>query len=769
MLDKVYEPAKVEPKWVKIWRQERRRVERGHENDLPPYAIVIPPPNVTGALHIGHGLDETLQDVLIRYHRLLGQPTCWVPGTDHGGIATQAMMEKQLKTEKLTRHQLGREKFLERMHRWTADCKETILGQLARLGCSLDWEREAFTMDGPRSRAVFYAFDHLWKKGLIKRGERMVNWCVRCGTALSDIEVEYQQSKTKLWHIRYPDAQGGPGLVIATTRPETLLGDTAVAVHPEDIRYSALVGKSLRLPLMDRFIPVVADQAVDSGFGTGAVKVTPAHDPNDFEIALRHGLEAVKVIGPDGRMTQAAGRYSGLSREKCREQVLGDLAGSLVGAQDHLNSIAVCYRCGQIIEPLLSWQWFVRMRPLAESAIAALDSGRFRLYPESWTQPYRDWLCGIKDWCISRQIWWGHRIPVWYCLECNRGIIAGAEQGQGAAEELRLHQIADATGVVSREQPERCGSCGCVSFIQDPDVLDTWFSSALWPLSVFGWPDETADLKALYPTQTLVTGYEILYLWVARMQMMGLELRGEVPFHHALIHGIVRDKHGKKMSKSLGNVIDPLVMMDKYGTDAFRFSIIEQAHPGKDIPFSEESMVGPRNFSNKIWNTGRFVLMNLPPSIEPANWALSNLDRKDLELPDRWILAEYQRTLGETRALMDAYELAAAADSLYGFLWDKFCDWYVELAKIRLAGEEGKGKEIVRTILVQVLTGTVKMLHPIMPFIPEELYLSLKPYVGESAGCIADSGIPVLDRDWSDEESREKMGRLMGMTVGLRT
>lgn len=770
MLDKVYAPAAVEKKWSKIWRD----LGVFHAASKPaarPFVVVIPPPNVTGALHIGHALNNTLQDVLVRFHKLMGRPVCWVPGTDHGGIATQSVMEKQLRSEKLTRQQVGRERFLERMQAWTAQCKSTILGQLERLGCALDWQREAFTMDEQRAKAVYRAFESLWKKGLIKRGERMVNWCVRCGTALSDIEVEYEDRKGKLWHMRYPEMDGGPGLVVATTRPETMLGDTAVAVNPRDSRYTKLIGKQLRLPLMDRPIPVVADDTVDFAFGTGAVKVTPAHDPNDFEIGQRHQLPSIKVIGPEGKMTQAAGVYAGLSREAARDKILEDLKESLVKTEDHPHAVGVCYRCNQTIEPLLSWQWFVKMQPLAQLAADSLERGDLTLFPQSWKKSYGDWLAGIRDWCISRQIWWGHRIPVWYCLNCNRHLIAAAPRPQHAeaAQEWSVHQIAGAEGVVSDGKPSKCGKCGAEDFIQDPDVLDTWFSSALWPFSVFGWPDNTADLADFYPTSVLVTGYEILYLWVARMHMMGLELLQKSPFPHALIHGIVRDKTGKKMSKSLGNVIDPLVMMDKYGTDAFRFSLMLQAHPGKDIQFAEESIVGSRNFSNKLWNSTRFVLMNLPERPPEGGYALKNLSHCCLELANAWILAEYQKTLEEVKKKLQAYEMAGAADLVYGFLWDSFCDWYVEIAKLRLAGIDGEEKEAVRAILVQVLAGTLKMLHPFMPFITEELYESLKAYTGDISPSIVASSAAELDFDWTNDEATRKMAELMEMIRAIRT
>jgi len=758
MLDKAYSHKPVEEKWSASWRAaDLFHGEPGAGKN--PFVVVIPPPNVTGALHVGHALDNTLQDLFVRYQRLLGRPVCWVPGTDHGGIATQSVMEKQLRTEKLTRQLLGREKFLARMQQWTRQCKSTILSQLERLGCALDWRREAFTMDEARAESVHEAFKILWEKGLVYRGERMVNWCVRCGTALSDIEVEFEERKGHLWHIHYPAADGSRGPVVATTRPETMLGDTAVAVNPKDSRYLGLQGKTLRLPLAGREIPVVADAYVDSDFGTGALKVTPAHDPNDFEIGQRHKLASVTVISPDGRMTATAGAaYAGLSREAARDKVVEDLkaAGALEDVKEYPHSVGVCYRCNQPIEPLLSWQWFVRMDELAKPAITALDCGRFRFYPDSWAKPYREWLSNIKDWCISRQIWWGHRIPVWYCVKCH-----------GERIRTDFHQVANARGMLSAEQPASCPVCGGGDFVQDTDVLDTWFSSALWPFSVFRWPGRTAELKFFYPTSLLVTGYEIIYLWVARMQMMGLALMGEVPFPECLVHGIVRDRHGKKMSKSLGNVVDPLIMMDKYGTDAFRFSLVIQAHPGKDIPFAESSITGSRNFANKLWNSTRFVLMNLAPGDKALS--LTGLDRRELELCDRWILAEYQAMLCVVRQKLDAYEPAAAADALYGFLWDKFCDWYVELAKIRLQGKDEAAKQSVRIVLVEVLSGTLRLLHPFMPFITEELHGALKPYLGQKAAFIVEAGLPELHGDWSDENARRDMGTVMAVVTALRS
>jgi valyl-tRNA synthetase len=754
-LAKAYNPQEAHEKWLKFWN------DQGYFHSKPdgrePFTIVIPPPNVTGALHIGHALNNTLQDVLIRHHRLSGDEACWVPGTDHGGIATQNVMEKQLKAEGKTRQQLGRDAFLVRMQEWTRDCKKTILSQLRKLGCDLDWDREAFTMDEARAKSVFAAFKALWDKKLIYRGERMVNWCVRCGTALSDTEVEHEERKGKIWHLKY-----GP-LVVATTRPETMLGDTAVAVNPRDARYEALIGTKIPLPLTGREIRVIADDHVDMSFGTGAVKVTPAHDPNDFEIMQRHPeIGAIKVIGPDGKMLPAAGAaYAGLSREQAREKVLADLAAQelLVKAEDHKNSVGTCYRCNSVIEPLLSWQWFVKQTELAKKPLAAAKDGRFVIHPQSKTKEYVDWLSNIRDWCVSRQIWWGHRIPVWYCLDCNQDL-----------SNKDFGQIADLKGTVSFDKPPKCSSCASTkgNFVQDPDVLDTWFSSALWPLAVFGWPEKTKDLEFYYPTQVLVTGYEIMFLWVARMQMMGLEFMGEAPFKDAVIHGIVRDKSGKKMSKSLGNVIDPLAMMDKFGTDALRFSLMIQAHPGRDIPFAEDSITGSRNFTNKLWNSTRFVLMNLPERVAKP-YALEQLSHCCLELADKWLLAEYQKTIGAVGEAMARHDVAAAGDALYGFLWDTFCDWYVELAKIRLQGIDSEEKEAARAILVHVLSGTLKLLHPFMPYVTEELFAALKPYTGETADLILRAGAPQLGYDWSNADALAAMGRTMQAVTAIRS
>ncbi len=730
MLDKAYDPKPVEEKRLASW--DKACLSHSSPSDKAPFTIVIPPPNVTGALHIGHALNNSMQDAFIRHHRMLGKETCWVPGTDHGGIATQNVMEKQLKAEGKGRFDLGREAFLARMQDWTRDCKKTILGQLHRLGATLDWQREAFTMDEPRAKAVFHAFKTLWERGLIYRGERLVNWCVRCGTALSDIEVEREDRKGALYHIHYRQSSG-EGVVVATTRPITMFGDTAVAVNPKDERWKHMVGKTVLIPFINREIPVIEDSYVEYELGTGALKVTPAHDQNDWEIGERHKLPAIKAIGPDGKLTDAAGPYAGLSREKAQDQIVADLEaqGFLVKKEDHRSAVQTCERCGSVIEPLLSLQWFIKQTELAKEPLRALDAGEFRIYPKNWEKPYRDWLVNIKDWCVSRQIWWGHRIPVWY-KEGEKPLVSLDSPGAG--------------------------------WTQDTDVLDTWFSSALWPLSVFGWPEQTKDLAYYYPTSTLVTGYEIMYLWVARMQMMGHAFMGKPAFPVAVMNGIVRDKSGKKMSKSLGNVIDPLVMMDKHGTDALRFALMAQAFPGKDIAFDEQSVVGARNFVNKLWNSTRFVLMNLPET--PAAYKLSS---KNLETADAWILSRCQSTLAKAKASLDEYDPAAAASVLYVFLWDEFCAWYIELAKGRLMGAEGEGKDAVRAVLVQVLSASLKALHPIMPFVTEELYAAIKPYAGESAEFILRGGYQSLPGDWSNPEVEKEMSKVMGAVSAIRS
>ncbi|HNW45243.1 MAG TPA: valine--tRNA ligase [Elusimicrobiales bacterium] len=756
MLSKAYEPSPVEAKWAEAWQKDRLFISTPSA-DKKPFVVVIPPPNITGALHMGHALNSTLQDVLVRYNRMLGREAFWVPGTDHGGIATQNVMEKMLKAEGKSRHDLGREEFLKRTWAWYEECGNTILGQLRKLGCALDFSREnvRFTMDKPRAAAVFEAFRSLWQKKLIYRGERMINWCTRCGTALSDIEVEHEDEKSKLWHIRYAFEDGSGSVTVATTRPETLLGDTAVAVNPEDERYKGLAGKMLRLPLTDRLIPLVADEGVEKGFGTGAVKVTPAHDPLDFEIGQRHKLEIIRIISYEGRMTNCPEKYANLSVQAARKLVVEDLtaAGLLVKEEQYKHSVSKCSRCNQHIEPLVSEQWFVKMKGLAAPAAAAAENGNVKFYPPSWKKPFTEWLNNIQDWCISRQIWWGHRIPAWYCRKCSGAGLKFSEKG----ELSRVSFAQGAKPVISFEKPAACPDCGGADLLQDPDVLDTWFSSALWPFSVFGWPARTKDLEYYYPTSVLVTGYEILYLWVARMVMSGLEHLGRSPFSQVYLHGIVRDKHGKKMSKSLGNVIDPLAMTAKFGTDAMRFSLMAQTLGGKDIPFSEDAIIGGRNFVNKLYNVARFIQMYLPENPAPT-------DARPDELADRWIKERYAAALEKSKAAMAEYDLPKAQDALYAFVWDEFCDWYLELAKPRLAGPD---KEKVLGLMIELFTGALKALHPFMPYITEELYSSLKP-------CIKDPAPYLLKTSWPETPTAASgatalMQELMGVITQVRT
>ena len=760
MLSKVYEPSPVETKWADAWQKDRLFIS-SPSADKKPFVVVIPPPNITGALHMGHALNNTLQDVLVRYHRMLGREAYWVPGTDHGGIATQNVMEKMLKAEGKTRHDLGREEFLKRTWAWYGECGSTILGQLRKLGCALDLNagNVRFTMDDKRAASVYESFRSLWGKGLIYRGERMINWCTRCGTALSDIEVEHEDEKSRLWHIRYAFEDGSGSVTVATTRPETLLGDTAVAVNPEDERYKSMTGRNLRLPLTDRLILLVADEGVEKGFGTGAVKVTPAHDPLDFEIGQRHKLEVMRVISYEGKMTNCPRAYAGLSVQAARKKIIEDLsaAGLLVKEEPYKHSVNKCSRCSQHIEPLVSEQWFVKMKGLAAPAITAAESGEVKFYPPSWKKPFTEWLGNIQDWCISRQIWWGHRIPAWYCRKCSGAGLKFSDKG----ELSRVSFAQGAKPVVSFEKPAACPDCGGADLLQDPDVLDTWFSSALWPFSVFGWPERTEELDYYYPTSVLVTGYEILYLWVARMVMSGIEHMGRPPFSQVYLHGIVRDKHGKKMSKSLGNVIDPLQMIEKYGTDAIRFSLMAQTLGGKDIPFSEEAITGGRNFVNKLYNVARFIQMYLPERQAPLGAA-----RPD-ELADRWITERYAAALEKSKAAMAEYDLPKAQDALYAFVWDEFCDWYLELAKPRLAGPD---KEKVLGLMLELFTGSLKALHPFMPYVTEELYASLKPYLEAPDSYLLKAGWPEAPRvDARAAAAEPLMQEIMGVITQIRT
>ena len=696
-LSKGYEPKEVEEKWYRVW--EEGGFFHGDEGgDKPHYSIVIPPPNVTGVLHMGHALNNTLQDVLARWKRMTGHEVLWMPGTDHAGIATQNVVEKQLAAAGLDRHELGREAFVERVWQWRSESGGQIINQLKRLGASCDWERERFTMDEGLSTAVREVFVRLYEDGLIYRANRLINWCPRCHTALSDLEVEHEDKKGQLWHLRYPVQGSDRFLVVATTRPETMLGDTAVAVNPEDERYADLVGKSVLLPLVNRVIPIVADSYVDKAFGSGAVKITPAHDFNDFELGKRHDLELVNIFDPSGVVNENGGPYQGLERYEARKRVVADLeaAGLLEKVDDYANAVGECYRCRTVIEPYMSKQWYVNVQPLAKEAIAAVQDGRTRIVPQQWEKTYYEWMYNIQDWCISRQIWWGHRIPAWYCEVCG--------------------EI-----TVSRTDASVCAHCGSMELSQETDVLDTWFSSALWPFSTMGWPEQTATLAKFYPTSCLVTGFDILFFWVARMMMMGLKFMGEVPFKEVYIHALVRDAQGQKMSKSKGNVIDPLTVIEEYGTDAFRFTLTAFAAMGRDIKLSTDRIAGYRNFANKLWNASRFALMNL----EEFSPRPTDLAQLPLSLADQWILTRFSATAAEVNQALADYKFNDAANTLYAFTWHEFCDWYIELSKDALYGDDAAAKACIQTVVFTVLEALLRLLHPLMPFITEEIWQAL--------------------------------------------
>lgn len=701
-LDKSYNPKEIEGRLYETW-EKNGYFKADAKSKKEPYTIVIPPPNVTGQLHMGHALDETLQDILIRYKRLSGYEALWVPGTDHAGIATQIKVEEVLRKEQgLTRHDLGREKFLDLVWEWKKKFGGTIINQLKKLGSSCDWSRERFTMDEGCSKAVKEVFVNLYNKGLIYRGDRIINWCPHCTTALSDAEVEYEEQEGNFWHIRYP-VKGAENeyVEIATTRPETLLGDTAVAVHPDDERYTNLVGKMLILPLTGREIPVVADEYVEKDFGTGAVKITPAHDPNDFEVGQRHNLPIIKVLDDEAKINENGGKYQGLDRYEARKQIVADLEaqGYLVKIEKHVHNVGTCYRCGTTVEPITSRQWFVKMKPLAEPAVEVVKNGTVSFIPERFSKTYLGWMENVRDWCISRQLWWGHRIPAYYCDACGKM-------------------------VVSKEDVAVCPDCG-KPMRQESDVLDTWFSSALWPFSTLGWPDNTDDLKKFYPTSTLVTGYDIIFFWVARMVFSGLEHTGKAPFKHVFIHGIVRDSQGRKMSKSLGNGVDPLLVIDKYGADALRFTLATGNSPGNDMRYYDERVQASANFANKIWNASRFVLMNL--NIDKAELP----SNAELCLEDKWILNKFNKLVRDVTENIDKFELGVAVSKLYDFIWDDFCDWYIELVKPRLYEDEDKTNKTAQQVLVYVLSNTLILLHPFMPFITEEIWQHL-PHEGET-------------------------------------
>ena len=694
-LAKQYDPKDVEDRIYKMWLDGKyfhAKCEEGKDT----YTIVIPPPNITGQLHMGHALDNTLQDILIRFKRMQGFDTLWLPGTDHASIATEAKIVEAMKKEGITKEDIGREGFLTRAWDWKRQYGGRIIEQLKKLGSSCDWDRERFTLDEGCNKAVREVFVNLYEKGLIYRGERIINWCPHCKTSISDAEVEYEEQAGHFWHLRYPFVDGSGYLELATTRPETLLGDTAVAVNPNDERYKDLIGKELDLPIVHRKIPVVADDYVEMDFGTGVVKITPAHDPNDFEVGLRHNLPVICVMTDDAKITDDYPKYAGMDRYEARKAIVADLEaeGALVKVEDYTHNVGTCYRCGTTVEPAVSKQWFVKMKPLATPAIDAVKNGETKFVPQRFEKVYFHWLENIRDWCISRQLWWGHRIPAWYCEECG--------------------EI-----TVSREDAHKCAHCGSEKIVQDPDTLDTWFSSALWPFSTLGWPDNTEDLKHYYPTNTLVTGYDIIPFWVMRMMFSGLEHTGEVPFDTVLIHGLVRDSQGRKMSKSLGNGVDPLEVIDTYGADALRFSLATGNSPGNDMRYIPERVEASRNFANKIWNAARFIMMNLDSD------KVLPVDVNALALEDKWIISKYNTLVRDVTENLDRFELGMAVQKLYDFIWDVFCDWYIEICKSRLNGEDESAKNTARSVLVYVFTNTLALLHPFMPFITEEIWQSL--------------------------------------------
>ena len=742
-LAKGYEPHEVEKRWYAEW-ESKGYFRAEDSSDKKPYSIVIPPPNVTGALHMGHALNNTLQDILCRWKRMQGYNVLWMPGTDHAGIATQNVVERQLAAEQKDRHDLGREKFIERVWQWKGESGGQIIGQLKRLGASCDWERERFTMDEGLSKAVRTVFVKLYQDGLIYRDNRLINWCPRCHTALSDIEVEHEDKKGHLWHIRYPVA-GQPGrfVTVATTRPETMLGDTAVAVHPEDERYLDLVGKTVILPLVNREIPVIADTYVEREFGTGVVKITPAHDFNDFEVGVRHGLDKINIFDESGIINAVGHQYEGLERFAARKKIVEDLeaAGLLEKIDDHALSIGGCYRCKTVVEPYLSLQWYVKVAPLAERALAAVKEGKTRILPKQWENTYYDWMENIRDWCISRQIWWGHRIPAWFCDHCG--------------------EI-----TVGMDDPTHCAKCGSDELRQETDVLDTWFSSALWPFSTMGWPDKTPLLETFYPTSCLITGFNILFFWVARMMMMGLHFMDQVPFTDVYIHALVRDAQGQKMSKSKGNVIDPLTVIDQYGTDAFRFTLAAFAAQGRDIKLAEERIAGYRNFCNKVWNAARFTLMNLD-GFDPAGITLGELN---LSQGDQWILHRFNETVRETNQALTEYRYNEAANGLYQFTWSEFCDWYLELSKQDLYGSDLDRKKTARFVLWHVLEQLLRLLHPFMPFITEEIWQALPgPGTGDRGSeTIMRAEYPAYCEGRSFPEAAGRMERVMAVISGIR-
>ena len=737
-LAKGYEPTDVEDRWYSFWEEAGLFAARENSH-APAYSIVIPPPNVTGVLHMGHALNITLQDILCRYRKLKGDNVLWMPGTDHAGIATQNVVEKQLAAEGMDRHRLGREKFIEKVWQWRRQYGSAIINQLKRLGAMCDWDRERFTMDEGLSKAVRKVFVTLYQEGLIYQGDYIINWCPRCHTALADLEVEHEEHDGRLYHVLYPFAEGNGGLIVATTRPETMLGDTAVAVNPEDDRYRSIEHSHVILPLMNRKIPIIRDDYVDVTFGTGALKVTPAHDPNDFDIGRRHGLDSPKVIGDDGRMSEAAGRFAGLDRFECRKAVVEELQKERLLKKTEVltHNVGHCYRCKTVVEPNLSRQWFVSAKPLADEAIAAVEEGRTRIIPEMWSKTYYDWMYNIRDWCISRQIWWGHQIPAWTCSACG--------------------EI-----VVEMEAPERCPACGSEDLVQETDVLDTWFSSALWPFSTMGWPERTKLLDSFYPTSVLVTGFDILFFWVARMMMMGIHFMKDVPFRDVYVHALVRDEDGKKMSKSKGNVIDPLSVIEQYGTDAFRYTLAAFAAQGRDVKMSEKRVEGYRHFVNKLWNAARFSLMHLEQGAD-------GVDRNRIATEDRWILSRLSRVIREVSEALEGYRFNDAASELYQFIWHEFCDWYLEVIKPALYGKSSeRDAGATRAVLWTVLKNILLMLHPFMPFVTEEIWHKLPGTEGSIMTATFPEAVDTVSGVVPDEEAESQMALLTAVITGIR-
>lgn len=733
-LAKQYDPKDVEDRIYKFWL-DGKYFHAKCDPEKKPYTIVIPPPNITGQLHMGHALDNTLQDILIRYRRMQGYDALWLPGTDHASIATEAKIVEAMRKEGITKEDIGREGFLKRAWEWKEKFGGRIIEQLKKMGSSCDWDRERFTMDEGCSKAVKEVFVNLYNKGLIYRGERIVNWCPHCLTSISDAEVEYEDQAGHFWHLRYPFKDGSGYLELATTRPETMLGDTAVAVNPNDERYKDIVGKTLILPIVHREIPVIADDYVEMDFGTGCVKITPAHDPNDFEVGLRHNLEVIDTFTDDAHIKPEWGKYAGMDRMEARKAIVEDLEkeGAIVKIEDYSHNVGVCYRCHSSIEPKVSKQWFVKMEPLAKPAIDCVKNGEVKFVPERFDKTYYHWMENIKDWCISRQLWWGHRIPAWYCDDCGEV-------------------------VVSKETPTVCPKCGCTHLTQDPDTLDTWFSSALWPFSTLGWPDKTPELAHYFPTSTLVTGYDIIFFWVARMIFSSVENMHERPFDTVFIHGIVRDAQGRKMSKSLGNGIDPLIVIDEYGADALRFTLATGNSPGNDMRFSDEKVGASRNFANKLWNAARFILMNLGEDEKAPHIP------DELALEDKWILSLFNKLTKEVTDNLDKFELGIAVQKLYDFIWDVFCDWYIEISKIRLNSGDEKAAQTARDMLVYIMSNTLKLLHPFMPFITEEIWQTL-PHDGES---IMISKWPVYKDEHNFSVEEQEMDRIMEAVRAIR-